>query len=184
MLRHRPDVAERLRAAGALTAVFAHTETPCDLPYYPELRGRPFCPLLVGGLGGTAALPLTACPEGNLLHLPGDPFLRGVGATGENVCVHQLAHTILAAGLDETERARVLERYLAARQEGRWAGHLALLSPEEFFAEMSQSYFCANPEVADARHPQGMNCPGPLAAHDPATHALLATIYGPPADLR
>jgi hypothetical protein len=183
MLRHRPDAADRLRAAGALTAVFNHASGVCELPYYADLPASA-CALTSGGLGGVAPRPVTACNDAALLRLPFDTFGRGTRADGENTCVHELAHTIMNVGLSHDERVRIADRYATARAEGIWAGHFAMLSPDEFFAEMSQIYFCANPAIAAFFHPQAVNCADALRQYDPATHALLEAIYGGPADLR
>jgi hypothetical protein len=183
MLRHRPDVAERLRAAGAFTAVFAHAGTVCELPYY---TGPPLntCLQNSGGLGGTPLRPVTACNDAALLRSPFDVFGRGTRPDGENTCVHELAHTIMNVGLTDDERTRINARFLEVSAGFLWLGHFALTSPSEFFAEMSQSYFCANPAIATFFHPQAVNCAEALRQFDPATHALLESIYGPPTDLR
>lgn len=183
MLRERPDVAETLRAEGVLTAVFARTEQVCDLPYFADLIGMPPCDA-AGGLGGVPGREATACSEKNLLQLANDEYGRGSRDDGENVCLHELAHTIMNIGLTESERARIRARYQAAKGEGLWAGDYAMENADEFFAEMSQSYFCANPGVPSFLHTHGINCAEALEDYDPDTHALIDDIYKRPADLR
>ena len=183
MLGERPDLSDRLRSAGALTAVFSRNENPCDLPYFRDLQGLPLCERSPGGLGGVPSRPATACSEKNLLSLPEDEYSRGT-PTGENVCVHELAHTIMNIALTQTDRAAIQTRYEAAQAEGLWAGDFALTNADEFFAEMSQAYFCANPEIPAFLHNHGINCPDELESYDPTTFALIDRIYGRAADLR
>jgi hypothetical protein len=43
---------------------------------------------------------------------------------------------------------------------------------DEFWAEMTQTYFCANPEVLSFLH-NGVNCADELKAYDPVTFRLV-----------
>jgi hypothetical protein len=183
MLRNRPDVAARLRGAGALIVVIGRDEHVCDLPYFTDLRGTSSCDA-TGGLGGTMSRPFTACSERNLLKLRSDAFGRGWRRSGENVCVHELGHVIMNIGLTDDERRAIRERYDLAIRAGLWAGDFATKNPDEFFAEMSQAYFCANPQIPAFQHHHAANCPSNLQAYDPETAALLESLYGGPADLR
>ena len=183
MLRHRPDVVETLQAAGALTAVFGRSQSVCDLPYFSDLKGTRTCQE-PGGLGGVPGRPATACSEKNVLKQPDDPFGRGTRTDGENVCAHELAHTIMNVGLTDEERLAIRKRFEAALQEGLWKGDFALENADEFFAEMSQTYFCANPEVSAFLHTHGINCAEELQAYDPSTFSLIDGIYREFADLR
>ena len=183
MLRHRPDVVETLQAVGTLTAVFGRSQTVCDLPYFSDLKGTPTC-LEPGGLGGVPTRPATACSEKNVLKQADDPFGRGTRRDGENVCVHELAHTIMNVGLTDEERFAIQKRFEEALQEGLWKGDFALENADEFFAEMSQTYFCANPEVSAFLHSHGINCAAELQAYDPGTFRLIDGIYRESVDLR
>jgi hypothetical protein len=182
MLCHRADLGVTLRGVGALTAVFSRTEGPCNLPYFEDLQGQSVC-ASPGGLGGVPGRPATASSEKNLLQLPGDEYFRGT-PEGENVTVHELAHTIMNVGLTQTDRDAIQARYDEALVEGLWNGAYALENDDEFFAEMSQVYFCANPEIPAFLHPQGINCADELAAYDPDTFLLIDGIYKGGADLR
>lgn len=184
MLELRPDVVATLQEAGALTAVFGRMQNVCDLPYFEDLEGSAVCDDAAGGLGGVPGRPATACSEKNLLKQQDDPFGRGTRADGENVCVHELAHTIMNVGLSDGERNAIVARYNEAIEENRWDGDFALANADEFFAEMTQVYFCANPEVMTFNHNHGVNCADELQAFDPATHALIENIYIAPSDLR
>jgi serralysin len=135
-------------------------------------------------LGGVPNRPATACSEKNVLKMREDGYGRGSRPDGENVCVHELAHAIMNIGLSEEDRRTIRERYRASVQEQLWAGDFATKNADEFFAEMSQAYFCANPQVPAFLHVHGINCAVNLGAYDPATFALLEGIYRGSADLR
>jgi hypothetical protein len=128
--------------------------------------------------------PVTACSEKNVLGYPEDEFGRGTRADGENVCVHELAHTIMNLGLTEPERTKIRSRYDRVKGTQRWEGDFAMENADEFFAEMTQAYFCANPEVPAFLHNQGVNCAAELRRYDPQTFNLLDEIYRGAADLR
>jgi hypothetical protein len=113
-----------------------------------------------------------------------DPFGRGIRADGENVCVHDLAHTIMNVGLTSAERLAIQKRFEEALREGLWDRDFALTNADEFFAEMSQTYFCANPEVPTFLHTHGINCAAELQAYDPVTFSLIDGIYRGSAELR
>jgi hypothetical protein len=181
MLLNRYDIGAILRNVGALTAVFSRTETSCNLPYFSDLTGTASC--TQGGLGGVPGRPATACAERNLLRQPDDPFRRG-RSDGENVCVHELAHTIMNVGLTNEDRSRIRARYQAARNEGIWSGDYAMENADEFFAEMAQAYFCANPDVSTFQHRHGINCAAKLRAYDSSTFTLVDGIFRGSADLR
>lgn len=181
MLSNREDVGAELRRAGAITAIFGRSETSCDLPYFADLAGTTSCTL--GGLGGVPGRPATACAERNLLRAPDDPFRRG-RIDGENVCVHELAHTVMNVGLGDAERQHIRARYAAARSAGLWGADYAMTNADEFFAEMTQAYFCANPDVRTFNHMTGVNCADRLRAYDLETWQLLQDIYRGSADLR
>ncbi len=87
-------------------------------------------------------------------------------------------------GLTDVDRSRIQDRYEAAKSEGIWAGDFAMENADEFFAEMSQTYFCANPEVPSFLHTHGINCADELSDYDPVTYALIDDIYRGTADLR
>ena len=102
---------------------------------------------------------------------------------GENVCVHELAHTIMNVGLSDADRQRIRTRFDRVKTTRRWQGDFALQNAEEFFAEMTQIYFCANPEIPVPLHTHGVNCELELRGYDPQTFQLLEDIYLHAADL-
>jgi len=184
MLSHRHDIVVTLQAHGTITAVFARTEAACDLPYLAQYKSTTLCPLWVGGAGGTLATPVTTCSEKNLLDEPDDPYGRGTRPYSENVCVHELGHTIMDVGLSQLIYARIQARYAAAKRAGLWGGDYAMTNAQEFFAVMTECYFWAASEVATPSHPSGISGPDALRQYDPATYALIDSIYQGSSDLR
>jgi len=87
-------------------------------------------------------------------------------------------------GLSGQERSQIQSRFSVPEIQTLWSGDFALTNDNEFFAEMSQAYFCANPEISSFNHTQGVNCASELQAHDPVTYDLIHSIYGGSADLR
>ena len=184
MLANRSDIGSQLRRVGALTAIFGRIENVCDLPYFSDLAGSASCQA-EGGLAGAAPdRPATACSEKNVLKQGDDPFGRGSRADGENVCVHELAHTVMNVGLSNRERREIESRFNAGDTKELWRGDFSLENAHEFFAEMTQAYFCANPEVPSYLHTRGINCAGELQDYDRATYDLIHGIFRGAADIR
>jgi hypothetical protein len=178
MLRHRPDVGTRLRQHGAFTAVASHDEQICDLRYFSQYNATLCKGFGQGGAGGVIDHPITACDERNLLEEPDDPYQRGSTVYGQNICVHELAHTIMNVGLTPQEQALIENRFLAAQQEGLWTGDYAMTNSNEFWAVMSEFYFSAGPSATyEPEFHHIANGPEKLKQYDPATFALLDAIY-------
>lgn len=189
MLEHRPDVSKALRVHGVFTVIASRLQHICDLPYFAQYKNdTALCNALgEGGAGGTTTNPVTACDEQNLLEEPGDPYARydrSPGSYSQNICVHELAHTIMNLGLPQAQRNRIEARFLAVRQTVLWTGDYALTDAMEFWAVMSQFYFWAGPEHPYAAFNHIPNGPGALKAYDPETFALLDSIYQGSANLR
>jgi hypothetical protein len=187
MLQHRPDVSVVLREYGTFTVDVHRSERVCDLPYFAQYNTT-LCNLYgEGGAGGTLDHPITACDEMNLLAESGDPYERydsRQGSYSQNICVHELAHTIMNVGISQTERDRIHARFLAAQQERLWKGDYAMTNEMEFWAVMSQFYFWAGPEHTYSAFHHIANGPDALKRYDPATFALLNSIYKGSANLR
>lgn len=187
MLQHRPDIGVTLRTFGAFTAVSSRSERICDLPYFSQYSASLCSQYGEGGAGGTLDNPVTACDEKNLLAEPDDPYQRydhSQGSFSQNICVHELAHTIMDVGLSQADRDRIQARFLAAQQEGLWKGDYAMTDDLEFWAVTSQFYFWAGPESTYSAFHHIPNGPEALKRYDPATFALLDSIYHGSANLR
>jgi hypothetical protein len=183
MLQHRPDIVQILRAQGAFTVVSSRNEEICGISYF---SGEPAsdCSLYgYGGAGGTAYLPITACGERNLLKEPDDPYQRGQGPYSQDICVHELAHTIMNVGLSANDLARIDQRFIDVQQLGLWSGDYAATNAMEFWAVMSQFYFWAGPSATYSAFHHIANGPQALKAYDPQTFALLDSIYRGSANL-
>ena len=187
MLQHRPDIGVVLREYGTFTAVSSRSERVCDLPYFAQYDTTLCNSYGEGGAGGTPDQPITACDEKNLLAEPDDPYDRydqRQGSYSQNICVHELAHTIMNVGLSQADRDRIHARFLTAQQEGLWKGDYAMTNDMEFWAVMSQFYFWAGPENTYSAYHHISNGPDALKRYDPATFALLDSIYKGSANLR
>jgi hypothetical protein len=189
ILEHRPDIGSVLRQHGVLTVVASRTQRICDLPYFVQYKNdTALCNALgEGGAGGTTTNPVTACDEQNLLGESSDPYNRydrSPGSYSQNICVHELAHTIMNIGLSPGERDRIETRFLAVRHTGLWTGDYAMTNAMEFWAVMSQFYFWAGPEHLYSAFHHIPNGPGALKQYDPQTFALLDSIYRGSANLR
>jgi hypothetical protein len=189
MLEHRSDIARALRQHGVFTVIASRSQQICDLPYFVQYKNdTALCNALgEGGAGGTTSNPVTACDEQNLLGEPGDPYARydrSPGSYSQNICVHELAHTVMNVGLSQEERNRIEARFLLVRQTGLWTGDYALTDAMEFWAVMSQFYFWAGPEHLYTAFNHIPNGPGALKEYDPETFTLLDSIYQGSANLR
>lgn len=187
MLQHRPDIGDVLREHGTFTVVGSGSERICDLPYFARYSTTLCNSYGEGGAGGTLDRPITACAEKNLLAEAGDPYDRydqRQGSFSQNICVHELAHTIMNIGLSQEDRERIHLRFLAAQQEGLWTGDYAMTNDMEFWAVMSQFYFWAGPESIYSAYHHIANGSDALKRYDPATFALLDSIYQGSANLR
>lgn len=189
MLKHRPDIGNTLRQYGVFTVIASRSQRICDLPYFVQYKNdTALCNALgEGGAGGTTTNPVTACDEQNLLGEPGDPYDRydrSPGSYSQNICVHELAHTIMNVGLSQAERNRIEARFLAVRQTGLWTGDYAMTNAMEFWAVMSQFYFQAGPEHPYSAFHHIPNGSVALKRYDPQTFALLDSIYQGSANLR
>lgn len=179
MLAHRSDLVAKLRGDGALIAVTHGNETTCDTPYFAHFKESGPC---YGGGGGVPSSPATVCPESNLLRDASDPWHRDQG--GENICVHELGHMVMNVAVTDADRQAIEARYSAVVADGNlwngtWAG---THGGGEFWAEVTQSYFCANPDEPGWLH-NGIDCADELKAYDPESFALVDGIYGGSANL-
>jgi hypothetical protein len=138
------------------------------------------------GLGG---MPNCSCAEENLLNLRGDPY-GGDGSpnSGENITVHEFAHTLASAigraqGRDGAFWTKLRKALADAKAPG---GHLEVFNQDrrspvyassneqEYWAEGTQAWFGhANP-----RNSGGLRTRDDVKKQDPQLAALLAEIYG------
>ena len=87
-------------------------------------------------------------------------------------------------GLSNRERRDIQSRFDASDTKELWRGDYALENADEFFAEMTQAYFCANPDVPSFLHTHGINCADELRDYDRATYELIDGMFRGAADIR
>ena len=168
MLSGDQDIRARLVTAGAAVSIIPQDAFVTTLPEFSHLSGRldrngnPYDSFSIRGLGAVQDQPVTATSEENLLGLPGDPF----GA--ESVLHHEFAHAIMNLGFDPAMSAKWSEIYETAVQEGRFPGTFAITHPDEYFAELSQSFFSVNNEIGGRAS---------VLEEDSAAYAFLQDIY-------
>ncbi len=147
MLRTRPDIGKRMKDAKAALAIIPRTKFITDLPEFKEFSGKndpngnPYDSFKVRGAGGTPARPVTAVAEENLLGLKNDAF------SAENLCVHEFAHAIMNLGFSDEERSAWNDLYDAGKSRNTFPGAFAMSNADEYWAELSQSYFNLNNEI-------------------------------------
>jgi hypothetical protein len=128
------------------------------------------------GLGATPNIPLSSGAEENILCYPQDVY------KGENILIHEFAHTVLIMGVEFTEskfRNRLTTAYNAALAKGLWDNTYADDTVDEYWAEGVQDYFNNNIEAIPSNgiHNE-INTRVELKAYDPALHDLIKQIFG------
>ena len=173
MVRMREDVRRALIAQKQHVAVIGINEVTTDIPEYSHLyelypgtewdRHR--------GDGATTVIPVSSVGEENMLCLANDIF------AGEKLLVQTFATAVLL-GVEEADRtfeSRLNAAWDAATSAGLWRNTYAYQNPIEYYAEGVQSWFDANPDVAQTDGTNGpINTRGELKAYDPALAALIA----------
>lgn len=178
LVRGDRSVVDRMRAGGVQVAVIAQDEATTDLPEYRRLQGqktadgRAFDGPSIRGLGGSRTQPMCSVGEENVLGLAGDVF------AGESILIHECAHSVYNVGLDDLRRSQWRQIFSAAMSAGRWAGTYAAGNDDEFFAELTQSFFGVNQRPNPAHN--DVNGAAKLRAYEPDAYALLVTVFGSP----
>eukprot|EP00955_Chlamydomonas_euryale_P100593 365296-Chlamydomonas_euryale.AAC.1 len=94
----------------------------------------------------------------------------------ENILIHELGHTVMNVGLDDTDRAAVVSAWEAACREGMYTPGIYMISnADEYWAEGCQSWFDATvrTDVND-----GHNTRESICSHDPRLAGLLMQAFG------
>lgn len=129
------------------------------------------------GLGAVEGRPTSSSGEENLLNYPTDPY-----GGSESIALHEWAHAIDNLGISRVDRGLMQDfaaAYENAKRTGLWKNTYADDTLDEYFAELSQSYFNDNPdrESTDGIHNE-INTRAELAKYDPKAYAILKKIYG------
>jgi hypothetical protein len=173
MLRGRADMAPRLAERNAALAIIPMGVFITALPEFAYLSGRTdangntYDSFAVRGAGGIPSQPVTATAEENLMKAPGDPFGQ------ESITHHEFAHAIMNLGFTARDRRRWRSIVDAAAARRLFPGAYAMRNADEYWAELSQSYFSVNNEINGLRL---------IRRRDPAAAAFLEEIYGPSPD--
>ncbi len=141
MLAGRNDLRDAIARNKIRVVVMAATELTTDVPEHSDLKPKDYWDRRARGLGATKVRPAVSCGEENLLCYPGDPYF------GENILIHEFAHTIHEIALKEVDPAfdgRLKAAYEEAMKKGLWQGTYAATNHHEYWAEGVQIWFHAN----------------------------------------
>jgi hypothetical protein len=174
MLEPIPEVRQELIANGAYFGIIGMYERLTEMPEYANLDSQDL-DKWARGLGGGKSNPFTTDAEENLLCLTWDRYY------GENIAVHEFAHTISLAGLGanfEPMLEGFTELYKSALQKGLWVDTYAGSDIQEYWAEGVQDYFNTNLEAepADGVH-NWVNTRTELAEYDPAFYEFISKFF-------
>lgn len=167
--RARPDIRQRLVNQRAALAIIPKREFVTALPEFAWLSGKTdangnaYDSFAIRGLGAVPGQPTTATSEENLLKLPGDPFWA------ESVAHHEFGHAVMNLGFTATDRQNWAAIYARARQRNTFPGAFAMVNADEYWAELTQSYFGVNNEI---------NGRAIIQARDPDAFLFLQGVYG------
>jgi hypothetical protein len=173
MLSRREDVRAEMDVLQMRVAVIGVDEVTTHIPEYANLYqifpGQDWDRLR--GVGATRMIPVASVGEENLLCLAGDPF------AGETLLIQTFATGVLLGleDVDATFDARLEAAYDAALAADLWRNTYAAANPIEYYAEGTQAWFDANPNVSppDGTH-NDINTRAEIMAYDPALAALIA----------
>lgn len=166
----RSDVASRMITNDPSIAIIPKNSFITILPEYEQFKGKsdrngnPYDSFKIRGAGGVVGQPVTAVSEENLLKLPGDPFSQ------ESVIHHEFAHAVMNLGFGDQDREKWLSTYESAKKRNTFPGTFAMVHPDEYWAELTQSYFGVNNEIGGREA---------VKAGDPDAFQFLLSIYSP-----
>lgn len=169
MLKHSPDLATRMAEKHAELAIVPKDAVLSTLPEYAQYSGRNdangngYDTMKIRGGGGIPSQPVTATSEENLLRLPGDVFFA------EDITCHEFGHAVMNLGFTDDQREKWHAIYEAAKSRNLFPGTYATTNADEYWAELSQSYFGVNNEI---------NTPETIKKADPAAYHVLVEVYG------
>ena len=176
MLAPIPEIRAELAADQHYIAIIGRDQEQTTLPEYAHMDSA-YWDARARGLGGGKYNPVTSVGEENLLCLSrwADRY------HGENILIHEFAHTIHLGGLGEgTERfnEELGELYYKAYRDGLWDNTYAGSNLLEYWAEGVQTYFNANTEslLEDGVH-NYVNTRIELKRFDPGLYAFLNSFF-------
>ncbi len=173
LLDGRNDLRQAITAAKVRVSIMAANEFTTDIPEHHNLTPRDYWNRRARGLGATLARPSVSCGEENLLLLDGDHY------QGENILIHEFAHTIHEIGMqavDPTFDSRLQASYQRAITNGLWRKSYAATNHKEYWAEGVQSWFDCN-RSPDASH-NAVRTRSALKRYDPELARLVSEVFG------
>lgn len=170
----RPDIKNRLVAKKAALAIIPRDKFVTSLPEFSYLSGKtdvngnPYDSFKIRGLGAKGR-PVTATSEENLLKLPNDTF------KAEDITVHEFAHAVMNLGFTFADFEKINDLYKNAVKKGYFRGTFAMVRIDEFWAELTQSFFSVNNEIGG---------PEQILAQDYDSYNYLKQIYNTELELK
>ncbi|GAB3933659.1 VHL beta domain-containing protein [Mucilaginibacter myungsuensis] len=183
MLARTPAIKQNLKQWGAEVHIIGKDQQTTDLPEFKHQKGIKFVDNLgkrtdldnrTRGLGGI----YTSCGEENLLGLPQDRY-----GIGQDICVHEFAHTIMYFGLSNKWQEAIKKQYRKARSLGLWKNTYAMVDAGEYWAELSMWYFDRHGQFLSGSRSPAINYQA-LKRYDTGGFALLDSIYSGKAKVR
>jgi len=173
MVRFRDDVRLALIGQDQHVAVIGINEVTTQIPEYKNLyqmfQGQDWD--AHRGDGATTLIPVSSAGEENLRCLQNDMF------RGETLLIQTFGTAVLLGveAVDRSFKSRLQAAKDAADSAGLWRNTYADLNPIEYYAEGVQSWFDANPDVAQADGTNGpINTRSELKDYDPTLASLIA----------
>ena len=180
MLRDQPCIRAAIVDSGIRIAIMGRDQVTTDIPEYSDFydafpgvdwdrRGR--------GFGATLVRPVTSGSVDNLMQDRDDPWF------GENILLHELAHSYWEFGIRDLDGGAALDdrleaTYDAAIEAGLWDETYARTNPAEYWAEGVQGWFNdnASAEPANGIH-NWVDTREELEAYDPQLADLIAEFF-------
>ncbi|XP_059164176.1 uncharacterized protein LOC131947102 isoform X2 [Physella acuta] len=173
LLADHSEVRSAFYRLSGRVAVLGKDEGTTYIPEHSHLA--PWWNFRARGLGATPRAPVSSGGEENLLCYRYDWYRE------QDIFLHEASHGVhllgAAVGIPGwDQRLRALFNQSKAR--GLWANTYSMTSPEEYFAEGTQSYFNVNSYVP---RPDGVRGPvdtrDKLRAYDPGLYSLIREVF-------
>lgn len=165
---NRTDLRQVMVNEGFRCIIIAEEEQVTDVPEYGDMEPKAHWNQRARGFGGDT----TSCGEENLLDLPLDRY------KGENIFIHELAHSIHFSGLRKCEpdfQAKLDVLYKQAMDKGLYKGDYAATNSGEYWAESVQAFFDCDREN-DKVH-NHVNTREELVEYDPNMAKLVQEVF-------
>lgn len=172
----KPGLLNVLNQNKIRVAAMSIYEVTTNIPEHSDLTPKDYWDTRARGLGATLYRPATSGAEENLLCYTNDVY------RGESIFLHEFSHSIyLAIRLsDSVLRDRILAAYQNALAKGLWANTYAITNDDEYFAEVSQSWFDNNivgPVGGNGVH-NNIATRSLVKTYDPTMASIMMDVYG------